>query len=149
MLPRFADKKFNSGSLISILGGSGISYIALSIFSMTFSGLGFVLLDVGSNGCWGWNVQPSFGDCEKALLNVEADDRMKLLNICRGDCGRLKLLNAGGRGGGCGNVGGLTWLNVAGDSDGEKLPLMLLLLLLSLLKTLFFLKASCHFLCQW
>ena len=145
MLSGSVDKTFNSGSPISILGWSSISYIAVSIFSMTFSGLGFVLLDVGSNGCWGWNVEPFFGDFEKTLLNVGDDSRIKLLNIGGGDCGRLKLLNAGGGGNSCDNVSGIKLLNVVGDGGSKKLLLLLLLLLLFLLKILSFLKASSHF----
>ena len=50
---------------------------------------------------------------------------MKLVNISRGCCGRLKLLN------------------VVSDGGGAKLSLLLLLLLL--LKILYFLKASNYF----
>ena len=104
---------------------------------MTLSGLDFVLPNVAFNGCWEWNVEPFFGSWEKTLLNLGVDGRLKLLNIGGGGCGRSKLLNAGGGGGGsCGNVGGIKFLNVG----GEKLAMLLLLL-----KIVYFLKASSHF----
>ena len=56
--------------------------MAVSIFSITFSDSGFVLVNVTSNGCWGWNVEPLFGDCEKKLLNFGDDGGLKLpLNV--------------------------------------------------------------------
>ena len=50
---------------------------------MTLSGLSFVLPNVE------WNVEPFPGNCEKTLLNLGGDGRLKLLNIGGGDCGRL------------------------------------------------------------
>ena len=56
--------------------------MAVSIFSMTFSGSGFVLVNVASNECCGWNVEPLFGDREKKLLNFGGDGGLKLpLNV--------------------------------------------------------------------
>ena len=99
---------------------------------MTFSGSGFVLVNITSSGCCGWNVERSFGNCEKTLLNVGGDG---WLNVGRGGRGgRLKLLNvSGGGGGGCG--GGIKLLNVGGDDGGgEKLLLLSLFKKLSSLK---------------
>ena len=82
-----------------------------------------------------------FGDCEKALLHVGGDGWLKLLNIGGGSCDRL--LNTGGGGGG--SIGGIKSLNADGDGGDESLSFLLLLLLWSILKILFFLKASSHF----
>lgn len=57
-------------------------------------------------------------------------NRLKLLNVGGGGCGRLKSLNAGGGCGGGGNVGGINLLKVRDDGGGEKLSLLSLLLLL-------------------
>ena len=40
---------------------------------MTFSGLGFLLVNVAFNGYCVWNVEPFVGDHEKKLLNVGGD----------------------------------------------------------------------------
>ena len=98
--------------------------MTVPIFSMTFSGSGFVLVDVASNGCCGWNVKSFFGNCEKTLLNVGGDG---WLNVGGGGGGdRLKLFNVGGGGGGCG--GGIKLLNVGGGDGGDEELLLFLLL---------------------
>ena len=84
-----------------------------------------------------------FGDCEKVLLHVGGDGWLKLLNIGGGSCDRL--LNTGGGGGGGGSIGLIKSLNADGDGGDENLSFLLLLLLWSILKILFFHKASSHF----
>ena len=64
--------------------------MVVSIFSMTSSGSGFVLVNVASNGCCGWNVEPFLGNFEKTLLNVGGDDWLNVGSADEG--GRLKLV---------------------------------------------------------
>ena len=102
--------------------------MSISIFSMTFSGSGFVLVNIASNGCCCWIAEPFSVIVKKHVGGDGGDGR---LNVGSGGVGsRLKLLNGGG--GACG--GGTKLLNVGGEK-----------LLLLLLKKLSPLKASSLF----